>query len=274
METLQVECDTHQTPFASGGPQTTQRELAKAQDVFDNAQHWFYCTFAQAVDRAANLGLEFVRHLHLWTGIGWRWRGLLRKIRLPTGMMGYTPRSDVRLNVTRFHGRDVGGAEVPIVQGASLGCAQGPWDGVQGWEGLGLIVGMVGQGVGHNQETLLFHGGLGIVMLIKAIVVAVFHDARLGVSEIVLVLVSWARGRWRGGTTTGVAASLAGFGFALAYFGVVGSLLGFIAFLGPGFSDGFCLGQVGQPLLAKGDFIGDDQPLGHLHLLGVLGEGE
>src|SRR2546428_5022424 len=91
MQTFQVECYTHQTPFASGGPQATQRALAKAQDVFDNAQHRFDCTFAQAVDRAANLGLEFVSHLHLWTGICGRWRGLLRKIRLPTGMMGYTP---------------------------------------------------------------------------------------------------------------------------------------------------------------------------------------
>ena len=85
-------------------------------------------------------------------------------------MMGYTPRSDVRLNVPRFHSRDVGGAEVPIVQGASLGFAQGEGDGIQGGDGLGLIVGMVGQGVGDNQETVLFHGGLGIVMLIKAIV--------------------------------------------------------------------------------------------------------
>lgn len=61
---------------------------------------------------------------------------------------------------------------------------------------------------------------------------------------------------------------------ALAYFGVVSSLLGCIAFLGPGFSDGFRLAQVGRPLLAKGDFIGDDQPLGHFRLLGLLGEGE
>ncbi len=76
--------------------------------------------------------------------------------------MGCTPGGDVRLNVTRFHGRDVGGAEVPIVQGASLGFAQSQWDGVQGWDGLGLIVGMVRQGAGHNQETVLFHSGLSI----------------------------------------------------------------------------------------------------------------
>src|SRR6267143_6251591 len=100
MQTLQVECHTHQTPFASGGPQATQRELAKAQEVFDNAQHRFDCTFSQAVDRTANLGLELVCHLDLRTGIRWRWRGLLRKIRLPAGMMGCPPGSDVRLNVT------------------------------------------------------------------------------------------------------------------------------------------------------------------------------
>src|SRR5215510_1468935 len=177
MQTLQVECDTHQTPFASGGPQATQRALAKAQEVFDHAQPWFDCPFSSAVDRAANLGLEFVSHLHLWTGLRWRWCGLLRNISLPTGMRGYTPRSDVRLNVTRFHGRDVGGAEGPMVQGARLGFAQGQWDGVQGGDGLSLIVWMIGQGVGHHQETVLCHGGLGIVMWIKAIVVAVFHDA-------------------------------------------------------------------------------------------------
>ena len=121
MQTLQVECHTHQTPFASGGLQARQRELAKAQDVFDNAQHRFDCTFSQAVDCLAKLGLEFICHLNFRTGIRWWWRRLLRKIRLPTGMMGCPSGGDVRLNVTRFYGRDVGGAEVPIVQGATLG---------------------------------------------------------------------------------------------------------------------------------------------------------
>ena len=90
----------------------------------------------------------------------------------------------------------------------------------------------------------------------------------------VLVLVSWAQGRWRGGPTTGVGPRLVGCGFSLAYVGVIGRMLGFVAFLGPGFSDSFRLGQVGQPLVAKGDCIGDDHPLGHLRPLGVLGEGE
>ena len=101
----------------------------------------------------------------------------MRKIRRPTGMMGGPPWGAVRLNVTRCHSRDVGGTDGPIVQGASLGFAQGAWDGVQGGEGLGWSIGMVGQGVGHHQETVVFHGGLGMVMVITAIVVAVFHEA-------------------------------------------------------------------------------------------------
>ena len=90
----------------------------------------------------------------------------------------------------------------------------------------------------------------------------------------VLVLVSWARGRGRGGTTTGVGPRLARLGFARADFGVVGRLLGFLACLGPGFSGRCRLGQGGQPLVATGDGIGDTQALGPLRLLGLLGEGE
>ena len=54
----------------------------------------------------------------------------------------------------------------PLSKAPALGCPR-PGDGVQGRDRLGLIVGMVRQGAGHNQETLVFHGGLGIVMLSK-----------------------------------------------------------------------------------------------------------
>src|SRR2546425_9614060 len=120
MQTLQVEGSTHQAPCASGGLQATQRALAEAHDVFENAQHRFDGPLAQAGDRTANRGWEFVGHLDLRTGIRWRWRELLHTIRLPTEMMGYPPRGNVRRNVPRFHGRDVGGAEGTMVQGTSL----------------------------------------------------------------------------------------------------------------------------------------------------------
>src|SRR6266536_6438951 len=37
MQTFQVAGSTHQTPCASGGPQATQRAVAKAHAVFDKA---------------------------------------------------------------------------------------------------------------------------------------------------------------------------------------------------------------------------------------------
>ena len=89
----------------------------------------------------------------------------------------------------------------------------------------------------------------------------------------VLVLVSCARGRWRGGTTTGVGPRLAGVGFSLASFGVGGRRLGGLPFLGPGLSDGVRLGQRRQPLVAKGAGLGANPSRGALRRLGVLGEG-
>ena len=40
-----------------------------------------------------------------------------------------------------------------------------------------MIMGLVGQGVGHQQDTVLVHGGLGMVMVSKASVVAVLPEA-------------------------------------------------------------------------------------------------
>src|SRR5437879_12714033 len=126
MQTKPIEGQTDKPPLVSSSLETTQRAWAKTQDVFDNAQHRFDCTFSQAGDCAANLGLELVSHGDLRTGIRWRECGLVRKIRRPTGMMGGPPWGAVRLNVTRCHSRDVCGTDGPIVQGASLGLPQGP----------------------------------------------------------------------------------------------------------------------------------------------------
>ena len=133
---------------------------------------------------------------------------------------------------------------------------------------------MVGQGVGHHQQTVLLHRSLGMVMLIEAIVVAVFHDVRLWIGEMVLVLVPWPGGRWDGWTAARIAPGLASFCCPLAHVGFVCGLLGCIAFLGTGCQNGPCLGQVCQPLLAKGEFSGDHPPSGSLGRLGRLSEGE
>ena len=52
---------------------------------------------------------------------------------------------------------------------------------------FGLIVGMIRERLAHDQQAVLIDSDLGIVVLIKALVRAVFHDPRRWVREIVLV---------------------------------------------------------------------------------------
>jgi hypothetical protein len=42
MEALEIEGQTDQTPLASGDLRTAQRELAKAQDLFDDPDHTLF----------------------------------------------------------------------------------------------------------------------------------------------------------------------------------------------------------------------------------------
>ena len=76
MEPLDVEGQADQTPLASCTGQTAQRELSKAQDFLDDADHRLDRTFAQAINRFANrrLQLEAIFSLRLASsdgGAGW-----------------------------------------------------------------------------------------------------------------------------------------------------------------------------------------------------------
>jgi len=98
MQTFQVESQADQTPFASGGGQAPQRELAKAQHFFDQANHWLDRAFPQAVNGLADFGLKFVGHLDRRAGIVGRRTGLFSKIGAPVLMMGFPPGRDIRVN--------------------------------------------------------------------------------------------------------------------------------------------------------------------------------
>src|SRR6266487_3860933 len=99
-------------------------------------------------------------------------------------------------------------------------------------------------------------------MLVKAVIGAVFHDARLGIGEVVLILVARSR-LWRfRRRAAGVPPLLARFFFSRVPFRFVLSAFGLIAFLHAGCQHRFRLSQIGQALLATGDFIGEDQPIG------------
>src|SRR3990172_11333580 len=100
MQSLQIERQAHQAPFAGRRFLAPQRELAEAQHLLDDPDHWLNGILARRVDRFANLGLQLVGHLHLRTGLlGWRCR-LSGKPLLPTLVMRFPARGDVRLDAT------------------------------------------------------------------------------------------------------------------------------------------------------------------------------
>ena len=63
MEALEIESQTDQTALTSSGLYTTQRELAEAEHLLDDADHGFNGAFACPIDRFAQRGLELVSHL-------------------------------------------------------------------------------------------------------------------------------------------------------------------------------------------------------------------
>ena len=67
--TLKAIHTRHHSPAAAYKPRS--EHWRKPKEVFDHAQHRFDCPFAQAVDGAANVSLEFVSHVDLRTGIRW-----------------------------------------------------------------------------------------------------------------------------------------------------------------------------------------------------------
>ncbi len=139
---------------------------------------------------------------------------------------------DVGLNAPLFHLRDVVGAEEAVVEGPSLGPAQRLGNGIQGGDGLTIVVWMVGQGVGHDQEAILVHCCLGIVVLVDALGGAALHDARLGIGEVVLIAIARAGLRGLRRSATWLAALFLGLPFSLAHFGFVLGLFELIALLG------------------------------------------
>src|SRR5438874_1302052 len=58
------------------------------------------------------------------------------------------------------------------------------------------IVGMIGEGPSHDEQTRLIHGHLRVIILLKTSMRRAFHDARLRVSEVVLVAVARSWHRW------------------------------------------------------------------------------
>src|SRR5260370_33428180 len=112
MKSLEIERQTDQTPLASRRRGPSQGELAEAEYLFDDPDHWFDRAFACPVDRFAQRSPELVSHFDLRTGIlrrrVWQWREAL----LPTGMMGIPARCDVWFNTALRTGSQRPGTKV------------------------------------------------------------------------------------------------------------------------------------------------------------------
>src|SRR2546421_6737711 len=202
MEALEIERQTDQAPLARRRRDPTQGELAEAKYLLDDADHRFDRAFACAVDRFAQRGSELVGHRDLCARVLRRRVRQGREALLPTGMVGITTSRDVGLDAAFGTGRQRRRAKVASIQRRRRRRADRGRDGLQSRLSFLAVVGVIGEGPSHDQQTLLIHGHLRIVILLKARIRRVFHDARLRVGEVVLVAISgaWHRRGWR--TTT------------------------------------------------------------------------
>ena len=62
VQALEIVGQTDQSPLTRSIGQTTQRELAEAQHLLDDANNRFDRGFAQAIESIADAGTEFVGH--------------------------------------------------------------------------------------------------------------------------------------------------------------------------------------------------------------------
>ena len=181
METLEIEGQTDQAPLASGGQFTAQGELAEAQHLLDDADHRFDGAFARPIDRFAQRRLELVGHLDQGARVLGRRIGQRRETLLPTGMMGITARRDRGLDATFLTRHQGGGAKIPSIQCRCLWRADHRGKSSEGRFGFLRVVGMIGEGPSYDEQTPLIHGHLRVVILLKAGICRIFHDARLRV---------------------------------------------------------------------------------------------
>ena len=137
-----------------------------------------------------------------------------------------------------------------------------------------LIDGMVRARLAHDHHARLIHCHLDVVALREARIRAVFHDPRLGVGDVVLVLVARA-GRGRFGRATTRLAPLPSCAL-LPFLDFGGIRCGFVGIAcgGAGLQDRFRFGQPREALLAQRDLVCDDQPVGGRRLVRLCTQGK
>ena len=144
----------------------------------------------------------------------------------------------------------VAGPKEPAGSRRRLGSTNLRRDGRKRGFGLLAIVGMIGEGPSHDEQTPLIHGHLRVIILLEARMRRAFHDARLRVGRVVLVAIARSWGRWGWWATTRATSRGALPLLALRQLGLILHLLGCRTLLGASFQHGFGHSPPHQAILA------------------------
>lgn len=158
MKALEIESQTDQPPFTISLLFPTQRELAEAERLFDDANNRFDGTLASPIDALTDGRLEFLCHLDLGTGIIWGWIRLLGKTLLPTLVVGITSRGNVGLDPSLITGSKRGTAPIASIQSRCLWDATGWINRLQGRFSFVTVIGMIREGIAYDEQTMLIDG--------------------------------------------------------------------------------------------------------------------
>ena len=128
---------------------------------------------------------------------------------------------------------------------------------------FGLIVGVVRERLAHDQQARLIDRHLGVIVLVKALVGAVLHDARVGIGEVVLVLVARpAVGGWAGRPPGVRPLCRRAFASRSCTFASYSACSTASTLFGPRFQHRFGFCQPRQSRVPQGDFVADTRPSG------------
>ena len=134
------------------------------------------------------------------------------------------------------------------------------------------VVGVIGERACDDEQTPLIYGQLRIVILLKAGIRRVFHDARLRVGKVVLIAISGSWHRWGRRATTWALPRGALPLRTLRQLGLIVSLLGCRTLGGTGLQHRFGLRQSRQAVLAPRHLRAHHQAIGHLWLVTLFAE--
>src|SRR5260370_27435984 len=184
-------------------------------------------------------------------------------------MMGIATRGDVGLDAPSRTRAQCCRAKIASIQGGRLWCTDGRRDGLERGLGFLAIIGVIGEGASHDEQTPLIHGNLRVMILLNASIGRVFHDTRLWVGEVILVALTrpW-RGRCRR-TATRATPRRALPLCTLGHLGIILALLSCRTLVGTGLEHRFGFCQPPQTVLTPRNLLVYHQLICHLGLLAL-----